>query len=449
MTKKIKSNQFYKTLLLIALPVALQNLITASLNMVDTMMIGRLGEEAIAAVGMANQLFFLFNLICFGICSGGAIFIAQYWGKKDIPNIRAVMGFILVAVSLCGAVFTVIALGFPGAVMMVFDAEPQVKQLGVTYLRIVGISYLATAFTFAYSISSRSVQKATMPMIVSGIALLLNAVLNYIFIFGKLGFPAMGVAGAALGTLIARIFELVVMVGAIYATNHPLAGTLKELRGFTRDFLRRYRFTALPVIINEFAWSTGMVMYSVAYARLGTEAMAAVQVYNVATNLFMVFSFGLANACGVMLGNKLGEGADQEAIEYSKRFLYLTFLVGAVIGIIIYLSIPWVLQIFAIKPNLQYTVRTMLIIKAVFLPILTFNAALIVGILRSGGDTRFALFLELFSVWGFGVPMAFLGAVVFRFPIHIVVFMTTLEEVVKALIGVPRLLSRKWVKNLI
>lgn len=446
---KTDKKEFYKSLLMIAVPVALQNLITASLNMVDTVMIGKLGENALAAVGMANQLFFLFNLVCFGICSGGAIFIAQYWGRKDLRNIRSTMGFILMAVFLCGSLFSVIALVFPKTVMQVFDAEAEVLNLGVSYLRIVGLSYILTAGTFAYSFSSRSVQKAAMPMIISAAALLINAILNYILIFGKLGFAPMGVRGAAIGTLVARTVEFALMLLIIYASKSPLAGSFRELSAFDKNFVRRYKNTALPVVLNELFWSAGMVMYSVAYSRIGTSAVAAAQVYNVISNMFMVFSFGLANACGVMLGNKLGEGDEEEAIAYSSNFLYLTFLTGAVIGLMIYLASPLILEVFSVEESLTETVRKMLWVRSAVLPLMTFNAALIVGILRSGGDTKFAMFLEMGSVWGIGVPMAFLGAVVLKFPIHLVLIMISLEEVFKTLIGVPRVRSKKWVKTLV
>lgn len=446
---KTNRKDFYKTILCIGVPVALQNLISASLNMVDTMMIGKLGENAISAVGMANQLFFIFNLICFGICSGGSIFIAQYWGRKDVKNIRAVMGFLLMMVLGCAALFSVISIFFSKSVMAVFRADEQVSILGMEYLKVVGWSYPVTAFTFAYSFSSRSVHRATMPTMVSAVALGVNAALNYILIFGKLGFAPMGVFGAALATVIARVFEFVVILGLIYATDHPLAGSLAEMRAFSKSFIQQYRQTALPVVINELAWSTGMVMYSVAYARIGTSAMAAAQVGSVISNMFFVFSIGLASACGVMLGNKLGEGDTEEAVLYSVKFLKLTFLTGACIGLLIYAATPYILMWFDVSEGLVSSVRKMLIIKAIFSPLITFNSALIVGILRSGGDTKYSLFLEMGSVWGIGVPMAFLGSVVLGFPIDIVVLMTSVEELFKTAVGVPRVLSQKWVKSLV
>lgn len=446
---KTDKRDFYKTLLMIAVPVAMQNLITASLNMVDTVMIGKLGENALEAVGIANQLFFLFNLVCFGICSGGSIFIAQYWGRKDILHIRSAMGFILSAVVLCSSFFSLIAVFFPKIVMLAFRADEEVTRLGIDYLRIVGFSYIVTACTFAYSFSSRSVQKAAMPMLISAAALLINAILNYILIFGKLGFEPMGVRGAAIGTLVARFVEFCLMSFMIYASRSPLAGTFSELMSFDRAFIRRYKNTALPVVLNEIAWSAGIVMYSVAYSRIGKSAIAAVQVSNVVSNLFMVFSFGLANACGVMLGNKLGEGDREEAIAYSGKFLHLTFVTGALIGMMIYLSTPLILSVFSVNENLTESVRKMLTIKAAFLPLMTFNAALIVGILRSGGDTKYAMFLEMGSVWGIGVPMAFLGAVALKLPIHFVMLMISSEEIFKTVVGVPRVLSKKWVKTLV
>lgn len=441
---------FYKTMFAIAIPIAIQNLISSSLNMIDILMIGRVSENALAAVGMANQLFFLFMLISFGVCSGAGIFISQYWGKKDIKRIKATLGFTILAVASVGLIFSIVATLFPKYIMMVFDAKGEVMMLGSTYLRIIGISYVVTAVSFAYGFSCRSVQKAKMPMIASSISLLINTALNYILIFGKFGMPALGVSGAAIATVIARCTELFLMIFIIYRDkDHPLAASIKELMAFEKDFLRRYYKTAMPVIINELMWSLGTIMYSVAYSRIGTTAIAAVQVANTVSNIFMVGAMGVGNACAVMLGSELGAGNDEVAIKYARKFSVITFSIGIVVGFVLYISIPLINTWFGVTPNLEQGVRNILLVKVLFSPFVTFNTALVIGILRSGGDTRYALFIEIGGVWFIGVPMAFIGALWLKLPIHYVVFMVSLEELFKTIVGLPRVLSNKWAKNLV
>ena len=441
---------FYLTMFAIAIPIAIQNLISSSLNMIDILMIGRVSENALAAVGMANQLFFLFMLISFGVCSGAGIFISQYWGKKDIKRIKSTLGFTILAGSIVGLVFSFVAIFLPKYIMMVFDAKGEVLKLGADYLRIIGISYVVTAISFAYGFSCRSVQKAKMPMIASSISLLINTGLNYILIFGKFGMPALGVSGAAIATVIARCTELFLMIFIIYRDkDHPLAASIKELKAFDKEFLKRYYKTATPVIINEFMWSLGTIMYSVAYSRVGTTAIAAVQVANTVTNIFMVGAMGVGNACAVMLGSELGAGRDDLAIKYARKFSIITFGIGALVGLILYASIPIINTWFGVTPNLEEGVRNILLVKVLFSPFVTFNTALVIGILRSGGDTKYALFLEIGGVWFIGVPMAFIGALWLKLPIHYIVFMVSLEELFKTIVGLPRVISNKWAKNLV
>ena len=449
-TKTKIDKTFFKTMLAIAIPISIQNLISSSLNMIDILMIGRVSENALASVGMANQLFFFIMLISFGICSGAGIFISQYWGKKDIAKIKSTLGFAIIAVAIIGLIFSFVAIVLPKYIMMVFDAKGEVMELGVSYLRIIGISYVVTAISFAYGFSCRSVQKANMPMIVSSIALLINTGLNYLLIFGKFGFPEMGVSGAALATAIARFTELFLMILIIYRDKtHPLAANIKELMAFDKDFLKKYYVTATPVIINEMMWSLGTIMYSVAYSRVGTTAIAAVQVANTVSNIFMVASFGVGNACAVMLGSELGAGKNEIAINYAKKFAILTFMLGGFVGILLYLCIPIINTWFGVTPNLEQSVRNILLVKAFFSPFVTFNVALVIGILRSGGDTKYALFIEMGGVWLIGVPMAFIGALWLKLPIHYIVLMVSLEELFKTIVGLPRVLSNKWAKNLV
>lgn len=447
--KLFGDKNFYKAMIGIALPIALQNLITSSLNMVDTVMIGELGEAQIAAVGLANQYFFLFAVIMFGINSGAAIFVAQFWGKEDVQNIRRILGIALISGGVLSTLFTLGALLAPGTILRVFTEDLKVIEMGSEYLRVIALSYFITGVSLTYSFACRSIGHAKLPMVVSAIALGSNTILNYILIFGNFGFPALGVKGAAIATVIARVIEVTVLLVVIYKNNYPLAGKLHEFLDLNKEFLSKFFKTTTPVILNEGFWSLGISMYSAAYARIGTEAIASVQISNTVQNIFMVVSMGLGNACAVMIGNKIGSGDEETAVDYAKRFSIIGPLVGVVIGVALIVFSPFVLRLFSVSPAVYAASRKILIVMGLLMAIKIFNIILIVGIFRSGGDTKFSMFLEMGSVWLVGVPLAFFGARVLMLPVYLVVALVAIEEVVKMLIGMPRFISRKWVRNVV
>lgn len=444
-----KDKVFLKSMIAIALPIAIQNLITSSLNMVDTLMITSLGEASIAAVGLANQVFFFYALINFGIHSGSSIFIAQYWGREDIPSIRKVLGLAISLSVIAGVVFTIVAFFFPEFLMGILIKDAEVISLGADYLKVVSLSYIITGIGFAYAIALRSTGRPQIPMIVSGISFITNTVFNYLLIFGKFGFPELGVKGAALGTLIARIVEIGFILYIIYSNNGPLAASFKELTDWTKDFVNRYITTIAPVIINEAFWSLGQIMYSIAYARIGKEATAAVQLTTTIQNIFFVLVRGMANACAVMVGNKIGAGDREDAIRYGNQFLIISSLIGIVFGAIMAITPDLTLKIFGdIEPGLYDMARKLLIIMGLSFFIRTFNSTAIVGVLRGGGDTQFSMFLEMGAVWVIGVPLAFIGALWLKWPVHLVFALVLLEDIAKFAIGIPRILSKKWIKDI-
>ena len=444
-----KDRAFLKSMMSIAVPIALQNLVSSSLNMVDTLMISSLGKASISAVGLANQVFFFYILISFGINSGSSIFISQYWGREDVKSIRKVLGLALSISAFAGVIFTIVGFFFPEFIMKIFIQDPEVVKLGADYLRIVSLSYLITAISFAYSVALRSTGRPGVPLQVSIISFLVNTFFNYILIFGKLGISPMGVKGAALGTLIARIVEITFILYTVYRNPGPLAATLKELLDWDKVFVARYLKTTYPVIVNEAFWSLGQIMYSIAYARIGVEATAAVQIVTTIQNIFFVIVRGLANSSTVMIGNKIGSGEKEEAYNYAIMFLSISTLAGLFLGITMAVTPGLTLSLFRdLDPDVYFVARKMLIIMGLIFAIKTFNATVVVGVLRGGGDTSYSMYLELGSVWLVGVPLAFLGALVFKLPVYWVMALISLEEVVKAIIALPRVLSKKWIKDL-
>lgn len=446
--KFYKDKLFLKSMLSIAIPISLQNLITSSLNMVDTLMTSSLGQSSIAAVGLANQIFFFYILIIFGISTGSSVFISQYWGKKDIFSIRKVLGLAIFISTLVGIIFTMSAVFFPEFLMKIFINIPETVRLGSEYLRIVAFSYIITAISFVISIGLRSTGNANIPLKISIVSFGSNTIFNYIFMFGKLGLPALGVKGAAIGTLLARIIEISLLLYAVYSSRGPLAGTVKELFGWNKEFVNKYLKTTSPVILNEGFWALGQVMYSIAYAKIGEEATAAIQVVTTIQNVFFVIFRGLANSSSVMIGNKIGQGEEKEAYDYAINFLIISSLLGIIFGIGMIVSSDLTLKLFRnLDIGLYDTAKSIMLVMGLVFFIKTFNATVIVGVLRGGGDTTFSMFLEIGSVWLIGVPMAFIGALILKLPVYYVVALVSLEEIVKALVSIPRVRSKKWIKN--
>jgi len=443
-----RDRQYLSLLIKIALPIAAQNLIASALNAVGVLLVGQLGEAAVAGVGLANQIFFLFNLMMFGIVSGAAIFTAQFWGSRDLPGIRKVVVICLGMGLAAAAFFTTVALGFPRLAMGIYTSDPQVIEVGISYLRIIGFSYLASAVTFTFAAQQRATGSVRAPMLVSLVSLSLGTALNYALIFGLFGLPVMGVRGAALGTAIARLLECAAMVAMTYLTHQPTAIRLADLRGISRPFLKHFMITVLPVAANETVWSLGVSIYSMIYARIGTEAVAAANIASTIESLFMVMFIGVSNASAILIGNQIGAGNNENAYLYAKRGLMLgmglsVLASAALIG----LSRP-LLTMYNISPEAAANARLILIVLGCAQWARAANMTLIVGILRGGGDTRYSLVLDVGTVWVVGIPMALLGAFVFHLPIYWVVAMVMGDDLSKAIGGFLRFRSRKWIHNL-
>lgn len=438
---------FYRQMLKLALPIVLQNFISSFLNMIDTVMVGKLGETEIAAVGIANQYFLFFNMFLFGLSAGCGVFISQFWGKRDLQNIKRILGIGLglsLAISLG---FMVLGLLVPGKIMALFNNDPRVIQLGVGYLKIVLISYLFTGITIVYNFALRSIGNTIQPMLISGLALISNAFFNYVFIFGKMGAPALGVEGAALATVIARVVEAIVLVVVVYKRKGALAASFKELSDISLEFFKKSYRTILPVILNDICWGLGTMVYAVVYGRMGTQAVAAVQICNTIGNLFMVAIFGMSSAAAVMVGHSIGAGEYERGRDYAGRFSILAVITGIGLGLSLAITSPLVLNMFNVSSLVRnYAQIILLIVSGIFF-VRVFDIILIVGILRGGGDARQALLIEGFTMWFIGVPLTIIGAFVFKLPIYMVYALAICEEIVKGILGIIRLKSGRWINN--
>jgi len=440
--------EYYHLLVIFALPLALQNLIISSLNMVGVVMIGQLGETAVAAVGLAAQIFFLLQLVLFGINSGASMFTAQLWGKQDLLNIRKVLVMAILLGLVAGSVFFGLAWFAPQAVLGVYSKDPQVVALGSEYLRIFGWAYLFFPVSFSFAMVMRSIGNVKLPILVSIGALVFNILLSYLLIFGKLGLPAMGVRGAAIAALAARLLECGVLLSIIYHRSLPIALHLKDLLGLDLSFVGRVFKPMLPVILNETFWSFGITAYSVVYARMGTDSIAAMNIVGTIDNTAFVFATGLANATAIMVGNRIGAGEEAKGFRYAVRSLVLGMLFGVLIGSQVLLWSPYILDLYKVPPLVIDYASKVLVILASLIWLRAANSIIVVGILRSGGDARFSFFLDGLVIWIVGVPMAFFTAFVLHLPVYWVYLAVMSEELIKWIIGMHRTFSKKWIHNL-
>ena len=457
----LKDKAFLSKTFAITIPIALQNLLNNVLNLVDTLMIGRLGETTVGAVGLANKVFFVFSLLMFGICSGSGILASQYYGKREMVNIRRVLKISLMIGVGASFLFVIPGIFFPKVVMRIFTPSEDMIQIGAIYLGIIAISYPLTAVTNCFVAVLRSMNYVRLPVAITSIAIVVNVFFNYSLIFGKFGLPEWGVAGAAVATLLARVVEVGALLIIVYLHKagdggvgdfiHMKYDKAKEngLAFLHRTFVNKYLSTAAPVIANEFMWGLGVTLYSLVYGRMGDAATAAITITGTVEQVALVIFFGICNAAAVILGNEMGADRLDRAERYAKYYIVLLSCLSVIGAIIVVLVKEPVIAIFEMPEMVNYYIRLCIITFAVYTPVRMVNCLIIVAILRSGGDTKAALFLDVSSVWFIGLPMAVLGGLVFQLPIYIVYAMITIEEVYKLTFGYLRYRKKKWLKNIV
>ena len=444
------NKKFYKTLITLCIPIIIQNLLSNLINMVDTIMVGGLGEISVASIGIANQYFFLYNMALSGIIGGASLFIAQFYGKNDKLNIRKITGLSVISALMIGITFMIVALFSPKFIIYFSSKDLDVIKVATNYFSIIGFCYLIIAISNVFSMGSRSIRNPKLGMICSTISLFINIILNYVFIFGKLGMPALGASGAAIATVIARIIELFLLVSYIYfiKDDYELRFTFKDIKLINKDLLKAYISKTTPTFLNDTLWAFGTVLYAVAYSKAGTSAIAASQIASSTGNFFIVTAVCVAIGSSIMIGNELGADNIKKAIHYSKKFAILVTLVGAIFGLLLIISIPGLIKLFSVSDQLMPDIKKIFVIMGILMALKTFNTFIIIGVLRSGGDTKYALFLEMGCMWIVSLPLTFFAAYK-GLPIYILVGLTYTEEVVKFIFGVPRAISKKWAQNLV
>ena len=438
---------FFSSLFTIAIPIMLQNLASSFVNMIGTVMIGRLGTTEIAAVGLGTQVFFLLNMILFGVCSGASVFTAQYWGKGEIAGIRKTTGLCLaLALTVAGA-FTVVCALAPRTIIGLYSSDEAVIAIGARYLRITAGGFIPFACSFVFELIMRSTERVKLALAATFISLGINIALSWLLIFGIGPFPRLGVEGAAVATVVARIVEMAIVVTASYARRYALAGKLSELFAIDVTFLSRFAVIALPVMVNETLWALGITTQNVIFARTETDAIAAFNIVTTISSMVWFFFIGLGNGAAVVIGKKIGEGDERTARDYASRITRFGPLM-AVFCALFLIPTSWLLPfVFKADARVFAFAGSMLVVLAFAYPARAFNMAMVVGVCRAGGDTVFCVFYDLFFMWMVALPAAAVATFFFHAPVWVVYICVLSEEPLKMLIGIWRLKSGRWLNT--
>ena len=442
------NKQFWKKVLIIGFPVAIQNLINTTVNMVDTFMIGSLGDDYVSAVGLANKVFFVMNLLIFGIVSGCSVLLSQYYGKRDDKNLNKTFGFMMLLAIIGSIIFFIAALSIPNYLMRIFTESENLINIGAPYLKIVSFSYVFTAFSMGASTLLRSINKAKGPMFFTIISVLVNVLFNYIFIFGSFGAPRMLANGAAIGTIIARIVEFLLVASYLIFGKLNIKLNFKDIISIDSFTSKRNLKFAFPVIINELGWGLGTTMYSVIYGHMSDDVVAAMTISTALEDLVYALLFGVSTACAVIVGNQLGANDLEGAQKTSKKLLVAGVIMSAILGVILILLINPYIMLYKANDNVIADIKKVCIAYAILMPARTFNLIMIVGILRSGGDTLFSMIMELGSLWGVGLTLGTIGAFALKLDVLYVFLLFETEQIVKVFIGFIRYRQKKWVRNI-
>ncbi len=442
-----KDRSFYKTLISLAIPISLQNLITFAVGFADNLMIGRLGDDAISGVYVGNQMQAVVQMFIAGIEGAILILAAQYWGKKDSDSIRKVVSIGVRAAFVVGLAFTLAGVLFPGAIIGIFTKDPGVLQEGTVYLQIVGFTYLFFAISQVMVASMRSVETAKIGLYISIMALVVNVSLNYILIFGKLGLPALGVKGAAIATLISRVLEMAVSVTYVFAVDRKLRFGFRDLLATDRQLLKDFLRYGLPVIGGQVVWAFNNLMNTKIMGSYTAGVMAAVSITGMLHNLIYVWMNGLSSSVGIITGKTVGAGQYEKMKEYAKTVQMIFLGVGLISGGLVLLCREGFIGLYNATPEALAYSRQFINVISVTIIGTCYQAACLFGLVKSGGDISFVFKNDTIFVFLVVIPSAlvcqWLGA-----PPWVVCAALKCDQILKCFVAVVKINSYNWMKNL-
>lgn len=434
-----------KEIVRLALPIALQQFMTALVGACDAIMLGKLSQDAMSAVSLATQVTFVFNLFMFAFMAGENMFVAQYYGKGDYTGISQVFSLVT---KICGCIAVVFLAGtlfFPEQLMRILTNEETLIVLGSEYLRVIGISYVFSGIAQIFLAIMKNCGAVNMSTLINGVMVILNIALNAVFIFGLSGFPKMGIKGAALATVLATVVQFLWSVGYVLCR---IRAVKFSLRSCEKKLFGRFWQKTVPLLINNLAWGIGFSMYSVIMGHLGTDAVAANGIANISKNLVVCFCLGLGNAGSIIVGNRLGADRLQEAKEVGETLTKTAIIAGIVSGLVLIALSPFITKMVDLTPTARGCLQKMLLISSYYIAGKSVNCMTIGGIFAAGGDSKFGMLCDSVTLWCIIVPLGCICAFILKLPVMVVYFVLNLDEIIKLPVVYKHYKKYKWIKNL-
>lgn len=440
--------RFFQTVCNLAVPVALQSMLQSSFSIIDQIMIGQLGSVSVAGVGLAGKFSSLFSVLVSAVGAVAGIMISQYMGQKNRQEVRRSFLLNLLMAAGLAVVFSALCMVFPQQVMGLYTRDQATVAAAASYLVIIAGTFLPVAGATLLSTLFRCMEKASLPLYASIFAAVVNTGLNYVLIFGKFGFPAMGAEGAAIATLISQFVNFLVMLLLFWKHRGILAADRRDGRTMGRFNWKQYAAIMLPILICEFMWSLGENVYAGIYGHLGTESCAAMTLINPVQGLMIGALCGLSQAAGVIVGKMLGNGEYDQAYNASEKLMVYGLVGALILSVVIVLVSPWYVEIYQVEASVKLLTRQILLAYAIIAPVKVLNMILGGGIIRSGGKTNYVMLVDIIGTWGFGVPLGLVSAFVLRLSIPYVYFILSLEECIRLGMGLVIFRKKHWMQIL-
>ena len=440
--------EFYKTVAVIAIPISLQSLITIGVNMMDTIMLGSMGEVALSASSLANQFINIFHICCMGIGMGASVLTSRFWGMQDKDSLRKTITIMYRLCFVFGLLFTAATIIAPDALMRIYTSDEEVIRAGVSYFRWSVPCYWLLGFSLTTTIVLRSVGQVKLPLLCSVIAFFINIFFNWVFIFGKLGAPRMEVAGAAVGTLISRTFEFLFICGYFLFFDKKVSYRVKMILMKCGDLLKDYLRISIPVLVSDGLLAFGNSAVAMVMGRIGKEFVSANAITMVVQQLSTVFIQGISNASSIITGHTLGAGDTERAQRQGVTFLGLGTVIGVLAGgLIMILSWP-VINCYNVTGETKAIAEQLMLAVGFIVIFQSMNSILTKGVLRGGGDTKFLMIADILFLWAASVPLGALAGLVWHLPAFWIYTLLKIDQIIKAVWCVFRLSSKKWIKRI-
>ena len=444
----MKDKEFYKNILKISIPIAMQSLINVGVSMTDTMMLGRFGEITLSGAALANQFCFMFLIINFGLGGGVGVLSGQFWGNKDIISINKVLSLLVKLSFSFGVLFLFIGQFLPYQVMSIYTNEIEVINEGASYLKIVSLAFIFQGISTTTSILFRTLKTVKPALFASIISFFINIFLNWVFIFGNLGMPSLGIKGAAIATLSSRIFEFIFVLIYVLKIDNKIKFRIKYLFEFDKEIFSKYLKVGSPVLISDIILGLGINMVSVIMGQMGSDMVSANSISSVVLQFTNVFLMGVSNASGVITGNTVGEKNYDLAFIRGKIFLFMAIILGCFSSVVIYFMKYIIVDFYNVTDHTKSIAYSLMNATSFLVIFMSVSHVLTKGVLRAGGDTKFLMIADVLFLWVVAIPLGYFAGVVYNLPYGLVLICLKIDEIIKSTWCVFRLFSKKWIKNI-